>query len=309
MSVQRGQLAVQARGAVVVQQQAHAHATIGGFVQRFEQHHAGHVAAPDVVLHVQAALGGARQHHARGEGVVGVGQRVDAGQAGVAGGDGRDGAAQRGRRRVGIERLRLAALFLRGQGAAGQQAQAENRHDQVSSQEHGPYCAEFGGAWLTGGADAGSLDGISYLRKIPNMENNPEFDHGLDMRIASRLKGLRQERGWSLDELAGRAGVSRATLSRLENAEVSPTASVLGRLCAAYGLTMSRLMLMVEDDFAPLVPESAQPVWVDASAGFRRRSVSPPAARWPGKCWPASWTPVPASNTRSRRVRIWNTIC
>ena len=101
------------------------------------------------------------------------------------------------------------------------------------------------------------------------MENHPEFDQGLDMRIASRLKGLRQERGWSLDELAGRAGVSRATLSRLENAEVSPTASVLGRLCAAYGLTMSRLMLMVEDDFAPLVPESAQPVWVDASAGFR----------------------------------------
>ena len=36
--------------------------------------------------------------------------------------------------------------------------------------------------------------------------------------------------------------VSRASLSRLENAEVSPTASVLGRLCAAYGLTMSRLM-------------------------------------------------------------------
>lgn len=115
------------------------------------------------------------------------------------------------------------------------------------------------------------------------MENHPEFDQGLDMRIASRLKGLRQERGWSLDELAGRAGVSRATLSRLENAEVSPTASVLGRLCAAYGLTMSRLMLMVEDDFAPLVPESAQPVWVDASAGFRRRSVSPPAAALAGE--------------------------
>ena len=72
---------------------------------------------------------------------------------------------------------------------------------------------------------------------------------------------------------------------------------------------MSRLMLMVEDDFAPLVPESAQPVWVDASAGFRRRSVSPRRPRWPGKCWPASWTPAPASNTRSRRARIWNTIC
>ena len=85
---------------------------------------------------------------------------------------------------------------------------------------------------------------------------------------------------------------------------------MLGRLCAAYGLTMSRLMLMVEDDFAPLVPESAQPVWVDASAGFRRRSVSPPAAALAGEVLACRrWTPVPASNTRSRRVRIWNTIC
>ncbi|MGY6270766.1 helix-turn-helix domain-containing protein [Achromobacter denitrificans] len=115
------------------------------------------------------------------------------------------------------------------------------------------------------------------------MENSVSSDTGLDQRIASRLKALRQERGWPLDELAGRAGVSRATLSRLENAEVSATASVLGRLCAAYGLTMSRLMLMVEDEFAPLVPQQAQAVWTDASAGFRRRSVSPPAQQLAGE--------------------------
>lgn len=115
------------------------------------------------------------------------------------------------------------------------------------------------------------------------MENSPIADAGLDRRIAARLKTLRQERGWSLDELAGRAGVSRATLSRLENAEVSATASVLGKLCAAYGLTMSRLMLMVEDDFASLVPQQAQAVWTDESAGFRRRSVSPPAQQLAGE--------------------------
>ena len=54
-------------------------------------------------------------------------------------------------------------------------------------------------------------------------------------------------------------------------------------LCAAHGLTMSRLMMMVEDDFAPLVPEHAQAVWVDDSAGFRRRSVSPPAQQLAGE--------------------------
>lgn len=99
----------------------------------------------------------------------------------------------------------------------------------------------------------------------------------MDRLIAQRLKGLRSERGWSLDELARRSNVSRATLSRLENAEVSPTASVLGKLCAAYGLTMSRLLRLVEDEFVPLIRQSEQFVWTDPANGFQRRSVSPPA--------------------------------
>ena len=98
-----------------------------------------------------------------------------------------------------------------------------------------------------------------------------------DRRIAQRLRALRTERSWSLDTLAARSGVSRATLSRLEKAEVSPTAHILGKLCATYRLTMSRLMRMVEEDYAPLVRRDAQPVWHDPKAGFRRCSVSPPA--------------------------------
>jgi len=109
------------------------------------------------------------------------------------------------------------------------------------------------------------------------MENTYSDTTPIDRLIAQRLKSLRAERGWSLDELARRSNVSRATLSRFENAEVSPTASVLGKLCTVYGLTMSRLMHLVEDDFVPLVRQSAQLVWVDQTVGFRRRSVSPPA--------------------------------
>ncbi len=108
-------------------------------------------------------------------------------------------------------------------------------------------------------------------------------DSSLDRLIARQLKSLRAERGWSLDELARRSDVSRATLSRLENAEVSPTASALGKLCAAYGLTMSRLMRLVEDDFAPLIRRDAQAVWTDPTVGFRRRSVSPPARTLAGE--------------------------
>ncbi len=108
-------------------------------------------------------------------------------------------------------------------------------------------------------------------------------DLSVDRRIAERLKDLRRERGWSLDALAGRSGVSRATLSRLEAGAVSPTASVLGRLCAAFGLTLSRLMHMVEDGFAPVVRRDGQPVWTDPETGFERRAVSPPAGGLAGE--------------------------
>src|SRR4051812_39346659 len=99
----------------------------------------------------------------------------------------------------------------------------------------------------------------------------------IDRQIAQRLKSLRGERGWSLEDLAKRSGVSRASLSRLENAEVSATAAVLGRLCAAYGMTLSRLIRLVESEFQPLIRREEQPVWTDSNTGFVRRSVSPPA--------------------------------
>lgn len=109
------------------------------------------------------------------------------------------------------------------------------------------------------------------------MENTAIDETALDRQMAQRLKTLRTERGWSMDMLAKRSGVSRASLSRLENAEVSPTAHVLGKLCAAFGLTLSRLMHLVEDDFTPLIRRDQQPLWTDPETGFRRRQVSPPA--------------------------------
>ena len=96
-------------------------------------------------------------------------------------------------------------------------------------------------------------------------------------RIARRLRELRGQRDWSLDQLAARSGVSRATLSRLEKARVSPTTEVLGRLCTAYGLTLSRLLAMVEEDYPARVTRGEQPEWRDDEGGFTRRQVSPPS--------------------------------
>lgn len=100
----------------------------------------------------------------------------------------------------------------------------------------------------------------------------------IDARLAARLSALRTEHGWSLDELAQRTGISRSTLSRLERAEVSPTAALLGKLSAAFGRTLSRLLIEVEAEPAQLIRAEDQLVWSDASTGFVRRSVSPPSA-------------------------------
>lgn len=118
-----------------------------------------------------------------------------------------------------------------------------------------------------------------------------ESDAELDRRIARRLKALRAERGWSLEELARRCGTSRATLSRLENAEVSATAALLGRICAAFELPLSRLIHQAEADFQPLLPAAEQPVWSDRRTGFRRRSVSPPARGLAGEVLECSLRP------------------
>ncbi|MEU8823534.1 XRE family transcriptional regulator [Streptomyces sp. NPDC048636] len=100
----------------------------------------------------------------------------------------------------------------------------------------------------------------------------------LDARLSTRLAELRTERGWSLEELARRADISRSTLSRLERGEISPTAALLNRLCAVYERTMSRLLAEVESEPPAVVRAASQPVWRDASSRFVRRSVSPPHA-------------------------------
>lgn len=98
----------------------------------------------------------------------------------------------------------------------------------------------------------------------------------LELRLAERLAMLRQARGWSLETLAERSGVSRATLSRFERAESSPSTVQLNRLCRALGMTASRLLGELESGNHALVTRAKQPLWVDQHSGLRRRSLSPP---------------------------------
>lgn len=105
-----------------------------------------------------------------------------------------------------------------------------------------------------------------------------ELDDPLEARLAQRLADLRNAAGWSLDELAAQTGISRATLSRLERGESSAGAGVLNRLCAAYGLTLSRLLAEVESAPVRVLRSADQARWQDAESGLTRHLRCPPLA-------------------------------
>lgn len=96
------------------------------------------------------------------------------------------------------------------------------------------------------------------------------------VRLAHHLRGLRERRNLTLAVLAERSGLSRATLSRIENAEVSPTAETLGRLAMVYALPISQLLAPLEQGFQPVSRREDQNTWRDPKHDFLRRSVSPP---------------------------------
>ena len=110
------------------------------------------------------------------------------------------------------------------------------------------------------------------MKYIPYMEQkNLSENH----KLASHLRGLREKHHLTLTVVAERSGLSKASLSRIENAEVSPTAETLGRLAAVYGLPISQLLSPLEQDFQPVVRRSEQATWRDPEHEFLRRSVSP----------------------------------
>lgn len=60
--------------------------------------------------------------------------------------------------------------------------------------------------------------------------------------LGRRVKKLRGDRGWSLEELAAASGVSRSMLSEIERQRANPTLSVTYRIARAFGLSLQDLI-------------------------------------------------------------------
>src|SRR5256886_5735651 len=92
--------------------------------------------------------------------------------------------------------------------------------------------------------------------------------------VAQHVRALRQARGWSLDELSARSGVSKGMVVQIEAARTNPSVGTLARLAGAFGVTIARLL---EPAAARVVricsAEQAPMLWRGGYGGYGRLLV------------------------------------
>ncbi|MFD9948259.1 helix-turn-helix domain-containing protein [Nonomuraea sp. NPDC059023] len=60
--------------------------------------------------------------------------------------------------------------------------------------------------------------------------------------LAANLRAARQARGWRLEDLAARSGVSRGMLQQIETGRTNPSIATLARICSTLGVSIGRLV-------------------------------------------------------------------
>lgn len=61
-------------------------------------------------------------------------------------------------------------------------------------------------------------------------------------RFASVLRQLREERGWSQEQLAAQAGLNRSYLGEVERGNAMPTLTTVAKLASALEIRLSSLI-------------------------------------------------------------------
>lgn len=89
--------------------------------------------------------------------------------------------------------------------------------------------------------------------------------------VAQHVKGLRQARGWSLDELAHRSGVSKGMVVQIEGGRTNPSIGTLCRLAESFGVSIGRLLEADERAAVRLISETEPPtLWRGELGGTAR---------------------------------------
>lgn len=81
------------------------------------------------------------------------------------------------------------------------------------------------------------------------------------MHMGETIKALRDEKGWTQEELGWRTGTSAANISRIETGKHGPGPEVLQALAAAFDLKVHELLALAEGEprhLASRLPEKLE---------------------------------------------------
>ncbi|WP_121630063.1 helix-turn-helix domain-containing protein [Tropicibacter alexandrii] len=66
--------------------------------------------------------------------------------------------------------------------------------------------------------------------------------------LGQRVRDLRKERNWTLEQAAKQAGLARSTLSKIENGQMSPTYDALKKLAVGLDISVPQLFTPPQQD-------------------------------------------------------------
>ena len=73
-------------------------------------------------------------------------------------------------------------------------------------------------------------------------------DHGTELNLGQRVRQLRKDRKWTLQQAAQKAGLARSTLSKIENGQMSPTFDAVKKLAEGLDISVPQLFTPPKSD-------------------------------------------------------------
>jgi transcriptional regulator with XRE-family HTH domain len=103
--------------------------------------------------------------------------------------------------------------------------------------------------------------------------------------LARILQSLRAERGWSLDQLALRSGVSKGVLVALEQGRSNPNLATLARIGDAFGVPVTRLVEVPDQPAVQLTGAGEAKVLWRGEAGGTGTIIAATEPPWAVELW------------------------
>ncbi|MGW4202915.1 helix-turn-helix domain-containing protein [Streptomyces sp. NPDC004726] len=119
----------------------------------------------------------------------------------------------------------------------------------------------------------------------------------LTQSLARNLKRWRGERGFTLDALAARAGVSRGMIIQIEQARTNPSVGTTVKLADALGISITTLLDYEQGPQVRVVPpEQAVRMWSTPAGSFNKLLIGT-EEHGPLELW--SWLLLPGEGSES----------